>query len=236
MIKPLKVTRTMILRDGIFSVVVPILVFAIAHDGTMTRIDGLALFLLFIPYLTNVFLQEKNVAATELAEERRDVEIELDLIGFGFGKIKAGWFSFLLGSSMLLGGTYLFSYQLTEIVNQFHINALFIGLTLGAFVPSIPNIAAAYKATQKGLTEVAVSETIGSNIFTLLVTLGIISMLSPLNINPQWVSFDLPAMVIISFLLMFFATTSSVISRKEGTILFGSYIGILLFQTFLALR
>lgn len=236
MIRPLKVTRNMILRDGIFSVVVPILVFAIAHDGTMTRLDGLALFLLFIPYLTNVFLQEKNVAAAQLEEEKRDVEVELELIGFGFGKIKAGWFSFLLGASMLLGGTYLFSFQLIEIVKQFQINALFIGLTLGAFVPSIPNIAAAYKATKKGMTEVAVSETIGSNIFTLLVTLGIISMLQPLNINPQWVNFDLPAMVFISFLLMFFATTHKTINRKEGFILFSFYIGILLIQTFLVLK
>ncbi|MCJ7740395.1 hypothetical protein MUP32_03700, partial [Candidatus Microgenomates bacterium] len=74
LIKPLKVTRNMILRDGIFSLVVPILILALSHDGQITRIDGLALFLLFIPYLTNVFLQEKGIAREEFREEKRDVE------------------------------------------------------------------------------------------------------------------------------------------------------------------
>src|SRR3990170_6452272 len=60
MIRPLTVSKNMILRDGIFSIVVPILIFAIASGGEITRIQGLAIFLLFIPYLTNVFLLEKR--------------------------------------------------------------------------------------------------------------------------------------------------------------------------------
>ncbi len=235
-IKPLKVTRNMILRDGIFSLVVPILILALSHDGQITRIDGLALFLLFIPYLTNVFLQEKGIAREEFREEKRDVEIELDLIGWGMGKMKAGWLSFTLGVSMLLGGTYLFSWQLTQIVEIFTLNPLFVGLTLGALVPSIPNIAAAYKATKRGLTEVAVSETIGSNIFTLLVTLGILSMISPIAIQPQWLVFDIPVMLVMSFLLFFFTITGSKIDKKEGTILLGSYLVILFLQTVLFMK
>lgn len=233
LIKPLKVTRNMILRDGIFSIIVPILIFAISQDGEITRIDGLAIFLLFIPYLINVFLQEKNIAKNEFAQEKREVEVELDLIGWGFGKIKAGWQSFILGISMLLGGTYLFSYQLTQIVEIFGMDPVFVGMTIGAAIPSIPNIASAYKATVRGLTEVAVSETIGSNIFTLLVTVGIISMLTPISVRPQLIIFDIPMIMIMSFLLFFFSITKSSISKKEGVILLGGYIGILISQSFL---
>lgn len=228
--RPLKVTKNMVLRDGIFSVVVPILIFAISHDGTISRLDGLAIFLLFIPYLVNVFLQEKGIAHTEFSDEKRDVIIELDLIGWGFGKINAGWFSFVLGLGMLLGGTYLFSWQLSQIVEIFHFAPILVGITIGAFIPSIPNIAAALKATKRGLTDVAVSETIGSNIFTLLVTLGIISMLTPITVSRQWLVFDLPVMVGMSFLLFFFSITNSSISKKEGYILLGSYIFILFIQ------
>jgi cation:H+ antiporter len=235
-IRPLKVTRNMLLRDGIFSVVVPILIFALASDGQITRIEGLATFLLFIPYLMNVFLQEKGIARQDFVEEKREVEVELDLIGWGYGKMEAGWFSFTLGLTLLLSGTYLFAFQLTQIVEIFSVDALFIGMTLGTIVPSIPNIAAAYKATKRGLTEVAVSETIGSNIFTLLVTLGIISMLSPVVIKKQWLVFDLPVMTGMSFLLFFFSLTHSTINKKEGFILFGSYIGILIFQILLFMK
>lgn len=229
MVRPLSVSKHMILRDGIFSIIVPILIFAISSGGEITRIHGLALFLLFIPYLTNVFLQEKS---TETREEalKRDIEIELELIGIDFGHIKAGWLSFLLGITLLLFGAYLFSDQLVIIAKTFDIDPLLIGMTLGAFVPSIPNIAAAYKATKRGLTEVAVSETIGSNIFTLLVTTGIIAMISPIAIETSWIAFDIPIIMWMSFLLFLFMSSGRGISRKEGFILLSSYILILLFK------
>ncbi|KKS97978.1 MAG: CaCA family Na+/Ca+ antiporter, inner membrane protein [Candidatus Gottesmanbacteria bacterium GW2011_GWA2_43_14] len=229
MIRPLTVSKNMVLRDGIFSIVVPILIFAISSGGTITRLHGFALLLLFIPYLTNVFLQEKH---TEYNEEalKRDIEIELQLIGLDFGHIKAGWLSFSLGLVILLIGTYLFSGQLISLVNLFSLDPLFVGMTIGAFVPSIPNIAAAYKATKKGLTEVAVSETIGSNVFTLLVTTGIIAMISPIEMQSNWLTFDIPVVVWISFLLFIYMISGRGISRKEGFILFSSYLAILVAQ------
>lgn len=229
MIRTLTVSRNMILRDGIFSIVIPILIFALSSGGEITRLHGFALLLLFIPYLTNVFLQEKNIGHNEEAL-KRDIEIELGLIGLDFGKLPAGWFSFTLGLTLLLSGTYLFSNQLVNLVEFFRLDPLFIGMTIGAFVPSIPNIAAAFKATRRGLTEVAVSETIGSNVFTLLVTTGIIAILKPVKIDASWIAFDIPIMMWISFLLFIFMSTGRGISRKEGAILFSCYIATLLIQ------
>jgi len=229
LIRPLTVSKNMILRDGIFSIVIPILIFAISSGGEINRLHGAALLLLFIPYLTNVFLQEKNIEEKEEAL-RRDIEIELQLIGIDFGRLKAGGLSFILGLVLLLSGTYLFSNQLVNLVELFGLDPLFVGLTLGALVPSIPNIAAAYKATKRGLTEVAVSETIGSNVFTLLVTTGIIAIIKPVSISPVWISFDIPLMMWMSFLLFIFMTTGRGISRKEGLLLLSSYLATLLIQ------
>lgn len=230
MIRPLKVTLNMILRDGVISLIIPILLLAISAGGEISRLDGLAMFLLFIPYLLNIYLQEKAASKIQRLEQKKEIEMKLKLIDFGFGKIKAGWISFLLGSLVLLIGTYIFSDQLVKLVENFGLNPLFIGFTLGAIVPSIPNIAASLKATMKGLTEVAVSETIGSNVFTLLVTVGIISMLSPVTIRHQWLTFDIPLMMVMSFLLVFFMLTGKTISKVEGFILFASYITILAVQ------
>lgn len=231
--KPLKVTLNMILRDGIFSVVVPILVFAVSQGGQISRLEGLSLFLLFIPYLTNVFLQEKSVGKKEFQETKKDITVELRMIDFGIGKMKAGWLSFIIGVVILLTGSYLFTNQLVEIVKVFRIDALFVGLTIGAIVPSVPNIVAAYKATEKGMTEVAVSETLGSNIFTLLVTVGLIAMISPVIVSPHWLVFDIPVMILFSFLLLFFMSTEMSINKREGAILLGFYLFILFIQTLL---
>ncbi|MBI2617714.1 calcium/sodium antiporter [Candidatus Gottesmanbacteria bacterium] len=236
LVRPLRVSRTIILRDGVFSIVVPILVFAVSTGGQITRIDGIALFLLFIPYVINVFLQEKRISSEEKEARMKEVEIELELIGFEFGTLKSGWASFVLGLLLLLGGAQLFANQLISIAAQFGVSELLIGLTIGALGPSIPNIIAAYTATKKGMGEIAVSETLGSNIFTLLVTLGISAMLSPIEISSQWLTFDIPALIVMSFLLFVFILTKKTISKHEGIILLGGYISILLIQIFMSIH
>lgn len=230
LIRPLTVTKSMILRDGIFSIIIPILIFAIGSSGQITRIEGLAIFLLFIPYVINVFLQEKRAGTLDEKRTKRDIVIELELIGLDFGHLQAGWISFSLGLILLLGGSYLFADQLVQMVEIFSLNPFLVGITLGALVPSIPNIAASIKATQIGLTEVAVSETIGANIFTLLVTIGIISMISPIFIEKQLLTFDLPVMIVMSFILFIFMSSGSKISKNEGLILLSGYLMIIFLQ------
>ncbi len=107
---------------------------------------------------------------------------------------------------------------------------LFIGMTIGAIGPSIPNIMAAYQATRKGMYEVAVSGTLGSNIFTLLVTLGILSIMKPIEITQEMLMLDLPAILIMSVFLFIFMITRKVISRVEGAILIGCYVVFLLIK------
>src|SRR3989344_865749 len=230
LIKPLKVNLTTILRDGVFSIVVPILVFAVSTGGQITRLEGFAFFLLFIPYTINVLLYERQMSVKEKTAHIEEVLIELYLIGFDFGKLKPGWFTFGLGLLFLLFGAQVFGGQLINLAQQFRINELVIGLTLGALGPSIPNIVAAYHATKKGMGEIAVSETLGSNIFTMLVTLGISAMLAPVVISDEWLNFDLPALILMSFLLFIFILTKHTISKREGFILLSGYLSIVIIQ------
>ena len=120
---------------------------------------------------------------------------ELEIAGFEFGKIRFGWLSFGMGSVLLLVGAQLFSDQLISLAKISGINELLLCLTIGAVGPSVPNIITAYQATKKGMGEIAVSETLGSNIFTLLVTVGVLAMLNPIKISPLWLRFDLPVMI-----------------------------------------
>ena len=141
----------------------------------------------------------------------------------------------MLGGGMLVAGGQLFGSQLISIAQSFSINQLIIGFTLGAIGPSIPNIMAAYKAARKDMGEIAVSETLGSNIFTLLVTLGITAMLAPISLDPQWIRFDLPALLILSGMLFFFTITKKAISRLEGSLLLAAYLVIVGIQIYLAI-
>ncbi|MEK6968028.1 MAG: calcium/sodium antiporter [Nanoarchaeota archaeon] len=233
LITPLKISRKLILRDGIFAVCIAIMVLVLSSDLKITRAEGAAFILIFIPYLINVWEQEKAEHESQKKKELIDVEKELSLDLFG--KVKAGFLTFVIGMVSLLIGSYLFSWSLIRISQVSGISDLLIGLTIGAIGPSIPNIVSAVQGTLKGIEYVAVSETLGSDIFTLLVTLGILSMIQPITLSTQWLRFDIPIMVGMSTLLLFFMIRKPFISRFEGFILLFSYIGILIANIFIHL-
>ncbi|HIH24685.1 TPA: calcium/sodium antiporter [Candidatus Woesearchaeota archaeon] len=232
-LKPIHVERAIIVRDGVFSVVFAVVVMAIGYDGVISRFEGLALFLLFIPYIITVWEDERLKSAELREKDLKQTMVELDMIGLQFGKMRAGVLTFVLGAALLLVGSQLFADAMTRIAESSGISDLIIGLTLGAIGPSIPNIVAAYKAGQRGMDNVVVSETLGSNIFTLLVTLGLLSLVAPITLDPRWIRFDIPVMVIMSFALLIFLVTRRRISRLEGGILFFGYLGVLLMQVLL---
>jgi cation:H+ antiporter len=229
-IRPLHVDRQLIIRDGVFSFVFAVVVMAICYDGTISRFEGFALFILFIPYIITVWEEEKLKSVESREKELETAMVELDMIGMQFGKMKAGILTFILGTFLLLFGSYLFTDSLNRVAAISGINDLVIGLTLGAIGPSVPNIVAAYKASQKGMDAVVVSETLGSNIFTLLVTLGLLSLIAPITLAKDWITFDIPVMVGMSFLLLIFMVTKRRLSKFEGGILFFGYIGVLIVQ------
>ena len=231
-IKPLHIDRQLIIRDGVFSVVFAVVVMAISYDGAISRFEGLALLLLFIPYIITVWEEEKLKTPESREKELETTIIELDMIGMQFGKMHAGILTFIFGSALLLAGSEIFTDTLIRIAETSGLSDLIIGLTLGAIGPSIPNIVAAYKAGRKDMDNVVVSETLGSNIFTLLVTLGVLSLVSPITLNPDWIAFDIPIMVVMSFALLLFMVTKRRLSRFEGGILFFGYLLVLCLQIF----
>ena len=229
-LKPLRVTLHMILRDGIFSIVVPILVLSMSGDGVITRSEGLTLFLLFIPYLANVFLQERKISLEEKEVLESHSKRKLSLVGFQLLKLSPGGGAFILGIGLLLTGAQIFSDQLINIARISRMGDIFTGLVIGAIGTSIPNIASSISATKKGLTEVAVSETLGSNIFTLLVTLGTLALVRPVVVSSQWIIIDIPLIILMSLLFFLFMLSGRSISKREGYSLLFSYFLIVALQ------
>ena len=227
MIKPLKVERATIMRDGVFAVSIAIIVLILSADRQITRAEGFAFILMFIPYFINVWEQEKTKKLGEKKKELEEIEIELKLFGLPLSKRKAGPQTFIMGMALLLGSSFVFSWSLIKTAELAGLSDLLIGITLGAIGPSLPNIAAAIDATVKNLDGVVVAETLGSDIFTLLVTLGVLSMLKPISISSSMLSFDIPVMVIMSSALLIFMIVKQRISRPQGALLLFAYLTVL---------
>ncbi len=229
MIKPLSVDGRVVIRDGVFAFIISIIVFILGYDLSFDRSDGLILILLFVPYVLNVWFFEKWTTKKARKEELKEIKEELNVIGLAGLELKPGIFVFIMGSASLLFGSYLFSDSLIKIAKFTGISDVLIGLTIGALGPSIPNIASAIHGTVKNYTKIAITETFGSDIFTLLVTLGTLAILMPFSIDKRWLDFDIPMMLFMTFIMMFFILKGHIkkekaMLRHEGAILVIFYI------------
>lgn len=229
MIKPLSVDGRVVIRDGVYAFIISIIVFLFGFDLSFDRIEGFALMLLFVPYIVNVWFFEKWATQKAKKEELREIKEELNVIGLKGFELKPGIFVFIIGSAALLFGSYLFSDALINIAILSGLSDVLIGLTIGALGPSIPNIASAVRGTIKNYTKIAITETFGSDIFTLLVTLGILAVITPFSIDSRWLYFDIPMMLFMTFMMMFFIYKGHIkqenaMIRRDGAVLVLFYI------------
>tara|TARA_Y100000310_G_scaffold242934_2_gene247247 strand:- start:7288 stop:8274 length:987 start_codon:yes stop_codon:yes gene_type:complete len=234
-LRPLKVDKSVIVRDGVFMLIVAIIVGLFGSDLQYSRSEGVVLLLLFIPYALNVWFFEKW-----RPPRKHHVHLQrtLKLIGhWKRFKIKPSLFTFILGAVVLVGGSYLFSYSLVEVNNALMIPEILVGLVIGAIGTGMPNIAAALQGTLKGYKDAALNETFGSNIFTLLITLGLIVVISPFTIAGKVFYFDLTWMIVINLLFLGFIVKGyflddDSLTRPEGVILLLFYLALLIIQVF----
>jgi cation:H+ antiporter len=225
-IRPIHIPRIMVTRDMIYMTVVSIVVVALAlEDRQISRGDGLVFLLLFIPYVINVFEQERSLSHDEKKVKTQRLTETLEVYGHYHPgqKVNRGIGYFLAGVVLLIVGAELFVRVLMYLASFLELPELLIGITIGALGPSIPNLAAALGATRKGVEELVISETIGSNIFTLLITLGVIALLSPMEVDALTAMITAPALLLITFILLF-AMMRGKVDKWAGAVLLLVYI------------
>lgn len=236
-LKPITVPRIMISRDAIFMLVATIVVSLIAlEDGTLSARDGFIFLLLFIPYALNVYEQERMLKQKEKAKVISQISKTLTLFGKLGGPeiaVKGGFVVFVVGAAALVAGAELLTNALIGLAQYLTLPEILIALTIGALGPSIPNLAVALQSLSKGkeYETLAVSQTIGSNIFTLLVTIGVIALIVPVSLDTETMSVTAPGLLLITFLFFIFAVRGK-IGRKEGVILLLTYFGIIAMEYF----
>ena len=107
-----------------------------------------------------------------------------------------------------------------------------IGLTIVACGTSLPELATSTVAASRGNSGIAIGNVLGSNVFNILMILGVTGMVSPMSV--QGITFvDLSVMVIAMILLWLFSFSKYRIERWEGaalTVFFIGYISYLLYQ------
>ena len=140
---------------------------------------------------------------------------------FSIGQFGIGLVLLLVGAEWLVRGA-------SRLAATVGISPLVIGLTVVAFGTSAPELAVSVGASLDGRPGIALGNIVGSNIFNILVILGISAMVTPLTLAQQLVRFDVPLMIGAGILMLLFSLDGNV-ANWEGALLVA---GILLYTTY----
>lgn len=139
------------------------------------------------------------------------------------------WLLLIVGLVLLVFGAELLIKGAARLASNFGVPALVIGLTVVAFGTSAPELAVSVKAAYAGQAELAIANVVGSNIFNVLVILGIAAIISPLIISHQLIRQDVPIMVGVT-LLAVAMTQDGNINKWEAAVF---TLGLLTYTWFL---
>ena len=81
----------------------------------------------------------------------------------------------------------------------------------------LPELSVAIAGYRQGAMKISMGALIGSNICDLLMSLGVGTVISGFIVDPTLLWFDLPVLLIFSFLVLYLLYTGRRISRKEGS-------------------
>lgn len=93
----------------------------------------------------------------------------------------------LVGFFLLVKGADWFVEGASSIARRLRIPSLIIGLTIVAFGTSAPELAVSITAAVKGSNDIAIGNVVGSNIFNLLVVIGMSALICPLSVKPSMI-------------------------------------------------
>lgn len=139
------------------------------------------------------------------------------------------WLLFALGLGLLVGGASLLVDNASKIGARLGISPLVIGLTIVAFGTSSPELAVSLRSALGGQSAVAVGNIVGSNIFNVLLILGVAAIITPLLVHRTLIRQEIPWMVGASTLFFVLALDGR-LGRGDGALLFALLVGYLWLQ------
>jgi len=134
----------------------------------------------------------------------------------------AGMALLIIGGDLLVRGA-------SGLARRFGVAPLIIGLTVVALGTSAPEMAVSVVASVRGNPGIAAGNVLGSNIFNVLVILGLAALIRPLAVHRQLLRLDVPVMVVVSLLTWLMSLDGS-ISRGDGLMLLAGLAAYLSIQ------
>ena len=210
MVAPMIISRNTVRKDIPFAIGASVLLTLWSLDHTLGRIDGIVLLMGFVAFMVYTLVQARSKAEVTEAD-RKDRSIWLSALF-----VAGGLTGLVLGSNLFVDAA-------SDVAYSLGISEGVVGLTVVAGGTSLPELATSVVAARKGQSAIAIGNVIGSNVFNILLILGLTATVSPLQIEGI-TTIDMAVMLISVALVWLFSRTRYTVERWEGTVLVGGYL------------
>lgn len=216
MISPISIKKLTLIREVPISIatVALLMVFGII-GGSVNRIEGIILLAAFTAFMFYTVIDAKKARNAEQVEDEVDQKIL---------KIWQCAIFIVGGAAAIVAGGKMVVSAATEIAHSFDISENVIGLTIVAFGTSLPELCTSVVAAKRGETDLALGNVIGSNIFNILLVLGVATTISPVAFVTENLV-DCVVLISASVLTMIFCATKLKLVRWEGAVMVAAYFG-----------
>ena len=190
--------------------------YVIYTERQISRVEGIILVLAITLILFYLFFYQKN-DQSEFSEE-----LDKDKISI----FKSFLYILFSGSLLWLGSETLIKSSVS-VANKLEISERIISITMVAIGTSVPELAASIVASLKKQNDLSIGNLIGSNIFNLLVVIGITSSIIPINgIDKSIINNDMLWVVLFSVIIfpLAYLGKRNVLTRKKGIMLLVLYL------------
>ena len=210
MVAPMTISRSTVQKDIPFSVGASVLLMILAINAYLGRFDGIILLLGFATFMYYTLLQAKK-GQVEQQETVKQINPWLSA------------FFVVLGLAMLVVGSNVFVDAASDVAYSLGLSEGVVGLTIVAGGTSLPELATSVVAARKGQSAIAIGNVIGSNVFNILLILGLTATISPMQIQGITLV-DMGMMLGSVSLVWLFSYTRFTVERWEGALLVGGYL------------
>ena len=132
----------------------------------------------------------------------------------------------LVGLFLILSGANFLTDGAAALAKRFNISSLVIGLTIVAFGTSAPELTVSVVSAINGSAELAIGNVVGSNIFNILMIVGVTAVVAPIRITRGTLTKEIPLAILSSVVVLICANdlflgtgTENVINRADGLLM-----------------
>ena len=225
-VRPLHVSTRVVTREVPVMILITVALLPLIWNLYIGRLEGLFLVTMLVAYLAYVLRAAKTEDIDPPREYPDYKESTEGAVGLSARAMVRDAVFVVLGIVGLVLGAFAIRESAVALAQAMGISELIIGVTLVSIGTSLPELATCAVAAWRREADIAVGNILGSNVFNFAGVLGVTSIVAPLEISPEVVRFEYPAVMFITLLMVPIVRTRLVIRRREGVVLLSFYLAL----------